>query len=74
MKKSLTFIIICIIGIFAGNVHAKIYSWTDPDGVKHFSTVNVPVESIRQAVAKENPCANYTNDYDMIFVIMKACK
>jgi formylglycine-generating enzyme required for sulfatase activity len=70
MKMVLPLLISGVIGIYTGSAIAKIYTWTDVNGVKHFSTVNMPAEAAAQA-GSEDSCADYTNDYNMKFVTIK---
>jgi formylglycine-generating enzyme required for sulfatase activity len=73
IRMTMAFFILvgCAVGIPAADVHAKLYFWTDSNGVKHFSTVNVPAEAARQAATSRDPCDDYTNDYNMKFVTIK---
>ena len=70
MKIVLPLLISCGVSILCGIAAAKMFTWTDANGVKHFSTVNVPAEVADQATS-EDPCADYINDYNMKFVTIQ---
>ena len=52
--KLVAFLMVCSLGcLVASGLHAEIYSWTDEEGVKHYSHTPPPDRSLRVKTAPE---------------------